>query len=64
MGRGWSHGSVPWGQTHGTEHHMTDTTLQSYLADHPRAIGILFMLLLLLAEAEPVLGGSTATHGP
>lgn len=40
------------------------TTLEAYLADHPRMIGVLFMLLLVLVQAGTVAAGSSANAGP
>lgn len=45
---------------------MTETNLGAYLEEHPRMIGVLFTLLLLLSQAGTVLGGANggATSGP
>lgn len=38
--------------------------LTAYLAEHPRMIGVLFTITLLLSQATPVLaGGSGGTTG-
>lgn len=40
-------------------------SLKAYLADHPRMIGALFTILMLLSQAGTVAaGGATATPGP
>ncbi|WP_267639826.1 DUF7503 family protein [Haloarchaeobius amylolyticus] len=39
-------------------------TLANYLAEHPRMIGVLFMIGLLLMQASPVVAGNSATSGP
>ena len=41
------------------------TQLSEYLAEHPRMIGILFMILLLLVQAGTVVAGGASTNvGP
>ena len=42
-----------------------DESMKDYLADHPRMIGALFTILLLLSQASTALGaGTTANPGP
>lgn len=42
-----------------------DNKLQTYLAEHPRMIGVLFTLMLLLTQAGSAMGGAgTSTMGP
>lgn len=42
-----------------------DNTIQAYLAKHPRLIGILFTLVLLLSQAGTVAAAnSSVTTGP
>lgn len=43
---------------------MSDTTIRTYLADHPRAIGVLFLIGLLLVQTQPVAAGAGYIHGP
>ncbi|MFC7077441.1 DUF7503 family protein [Haloarcula halophila] len=44
---------------------MSDTTMKEYLADHPRMIGALFTILLLLSQAGNVAANNGATiSGP
>lgn len=40
--------------------------LTTYLAEHPRMIGVLFTITLLLSQATPVMAGGTngTTAGP
>jgi hypothetical protein len=43
---------------------MSETNaIQDYLADHPRMIGALFMLCLLLSQAGAVAAGNGTTVG-
>jgi hypothetical protein len=40
-------------------------SLTNWLADHPRMLGALFLLLLVLGQAQPVLAAnSSTTPGP
>jgi hypothetical protein len=40
-------------------------SLKDYLSEHPRMIGALFTILLVLSQAGPVVaGGTTANPGP
>ena len=39
-------------------------TLANYLAEHPRMIGVLFMIGLLLMQAAPVAAGNDVGMGP
>ncbi|MCT9097018.1 hypothetical protein [Haloarchaeobius sp. HME9146] len=39
-------------------------TLANYLAEHPRMIGVLFMIGLLLMQAAPVAAGNSTNVGP
>lgn len=42
-----------------------DNTIHSYLAEHPKLIGALFALMLLLSQAGSVLAANQAvTTGP
>ena len=44
---------------------MADSKVASYLADHPRLIGVLFTAMVLLSQAGNVAAGSSATYsGP
>ena len=44
---------------------MSDSKLSSYLKDHPRMIGALFMMLLLLTQAGNAAAGmGTTVAGP
>lgn len=52
-----------------TPHTAADTgsesTISSYLAEHPRMIGVLFMLLLVLTQAGSAAGAmSSSIAGP
>ena len=38
--------------------------MKAYLADHPRMIGALFTLLLLLSQAGTVAAGANSNIGP
>lgn len=42
---------------------MSETDLRSYLAEHPRMIGVLFTLTVLLSQASPVAAGGS-WNGP
>lgn len=44
----------------------TNGKLAAYLEEHPRMIGVLFTLVMLLSQAQPVLAGGTGggTAGP
>lgn len=37
---------------------MSESTMKSYLADHPRMIGAVFMMLLLLTQAGNAVAGT------
>ncbi|WP_435358638.1 DUF7503 family protein [Haloarchaeobius sp. DFWS5] len=41
-----------------------DNPLTNYLADHPRMIGVVFMIGLLLMQASTAMGAGSATSGP
>ena len=44
---------------------MADSKMASYLAEHPRLMGVLFTLLLLLTQAGTVAAGNGITiSGP
>ncbi|WP_227354089.1 DUF7503 family protein [Haladaptatus salinisoli] len=45
---------------------MTDDTFQSYLAENPRMIGVLFVTMLLLSQAGTAAAGvgTIAVYGP
>lgn len=44
---------------------MSENDIRTYLATHPRLTGVLFLILLLLTQAEPVLaGGAVVNPGP
>lgn len=44
---------------------MEDSKVASYLAEHPKMIGVLATALLLLSQAGAVAAGSGSTHvGP
>lgn len=43
---------------------MSESSLTTYLAEHPRLIGVLFTLTVLLTQLQPVAAGVTACHGP
>lgn len=44
---------------------MSERTLTVFLASHPRAMGVLFMTVLLLSQAGTALaGGCLGHHGP
>ncbi|WP_425556757.1 DUF7503 family protein [Haladaptatus pallidirubidus] len=43
---------------------MSEKTPQSYLAENPRMIGVLFMILILLGEVGAVSAGGVAIYGP
>lgn len=38
--------------------------LQSYLAEHPKMMGVLFTMLLFLSQAGSVAGHATRVAGP
>ncbi|WP_255487936.1 hypothetical protein [Natronolimnobius sp. AArcel1] len=39
-------------------------SMRDYLAKHPRMIGVLFTMFVLLSQAGTVAGGSTSQIGP
>ncbi|WP_193588483.1 DUF7503 family protein [Halalkaliarchaeum desulfuricum] len=45
---------------------MSETGISEYLAQHPKMIGVLFTITLLLTQAGSVVanGGGMATPGP
>lgn len=44
---------------------MSDhSSMKAYLADHPRMIGVLFTMTLLLSQAGPVAAGGSNIAGP
>lgn len=45
---------------------MTDNTLRTSLESHPRIVGVLFTVLVLLAQAGTAAAGvgAVAIHGP
>ena len=44
---------------------MSDGNLKAYLAEHPRMMGVLFTLLLLLSQAGNVVAGGGGSYaGP
>lgn len=43
---------------------MSDDRLKTHLAEHPRLIGALFLLVLLILQAQPVAAGAAFCHGP
>lgn len=44
---------------------MQDSTLQQYLAEHPKMTGVLFSGLLLLSQTGSAMAGHGTTHpGP
>lgn len=44
---------------------MPNSSMKEYLAEHPRMIGVLFSMTLLLSQATPVLAGDgSALKGP
>ncbi|WP_281253830.1 DUF7503 family protein [Natronolimnobius baerhuensis] len=44
---------------------MVDSdNMRDYLATHPRMIGVLFTIFVLLSQAGTVAGGSTSQLGP
>lgn len=43
---------------------MSDDSIGPNLAEHPRTIGALFLLVLLLAQAQPVAAGAAFCYGP
>jgi len=42
----------------------SDATMSHWLADHPRMMGALFTLVLLLSSAGSAVAGATVTSGP
>lgn len=43
----------------------TETTITEYLSEHPRMLGVLFMILLVLTQAGQVSAGmSSSIAGP
>jgi hypothetical protein len=40
---------------------MSDSTMASYLAEHPRLMGVLFTLLVLLTQAGNVVASQSGT---
>jgi hypothetical protein len=43
---------------------MSESSLKSYLADHPKMAGVLFTVLLLLSQAGQVAAYGTSHPGP
>lgn len=44
---------------------MSETNAMSeWLAEHPKMVGVLFTMTLLLSQAGSVMAGSSATAGP
>lgn len=44
---------------------MNETSFGAYLAEHPRAIGALFALLVLLAQGQTAMAAGATIHcGP
>lgn len=43
---------------------QTDTSMTEWLSEHPRMMGALFTLVLLLSQAGSVAGSQAATAGP
>lgn len=43
---------------------MTDETLSAYVANRPRAMAVLFLLVALLVQTQPVAAGVSFTFGP
>ncbi|AEH36933.1 DUF7503 family protein [Halopiger xanaduensis] len=41
-----------------------DTSMQDYLAQHPRMIGVLFTLFVLLSQTGTVAAGISSQVGP
>lgn len=41
---------------------MNETTLGTYVAEHPRTIGALFTVFLLLSQAGTALGAGMSIH--
>lgn len=41
-----------------------DSTMAAYLKEHPRMIGVLFTILLLLSQAGNVAAGGSSISGP
>jgi len=43
----------------------TNSTMKGYLAEHPKMVGVLFTMMILLSQAGAVAAdGGTATAGP
>lgn len=42
---------------------MSDSTLETYVAEHPKMAGVLFTILLLLSQAGTVAAGGSI-YGP
>ena len=40
---------------------MSDTTVSTYIAEHPKMAGVLFTVLLLLSQAGSASAGATST---
>lgn len=47
-----------------TDENSSDSTTKSFLAEHPRMIGVLFMLVLVLTQAGNAAAGSSSIAGP
>ena len=43
---------------------QTDTSMTKWLSDHPRMMGALFTLVLLLSSAGNAVANATTTAGP
>lgn len=44
---------------------MSDaSSMKEYLAEHPKMVGVLFTMTLLLSQAMPVIAGGQANNGP
>jgi hypothetical protein len=43
---------------------MSESSLKSYLADHPKMAGVLFTVLLLLSQAGQVAAYGNSVPGP
>jgi hypothetical protein len=43
---------------------MSETDLTTYLAENPRMLGVLFTMMVLLAQAGNAAAGMTALSGP
>lgn len=42
---------------------MSDNTVASYLADHPKMTGVLFTAMMLLSQAGTVIAGNSSAGG-